>query len=66
MLDAEPLLLVDDRPGRGRANLVSGDSSRWVPITTSTVPSARPRQGLAASASLWNRDSGLTTTGNGA
>ena len=49
-----------------RANRVSGDSSRWVPITTSTVPSARPARVAAASASLWNRDSGRTTTGNGA
>jgi hypothetical protein len=47
-------------------NLTSGDSSRWVPITTSTLPSARPARVSATSASLWNRDIGLTVTGNGA
>jgi hypothetical protein len=47
-------------------NRVSGDSSRWVPITTSTVPSASPRSVSATSASLWNRLSVRTTTGNGA
>ena len=46
-------------------NLVSGDSSRCVPITTSTVPSARPAWVAATSASDWNRDIARSTTGNG-
>ena len=37
-----------------------------MPITTSTLPSARPASVSATSASLWNRDIGLITTGNGA
>ena len=49
-----------------RANLVSGDSSLWVPMTTSTVPSASPRRVSSVSVLDWNRDSGLTLTGNGA
>ena len=49
-----------------RANLVSGESSLCVPMTTSTVPSARPRRVSAVSAPPWNRDSGRTVTGNGA
>jgi hypothetical protein len=49
-----------------RANLVSGESSLWVPMTTSTVPSARPRSVSAVSALPWNRDSGRTVIGNGA
>ncbi len=40
--------------------------SRWVPITTSTLPSASPSTISLASASDWNRDSALTVTGNGA
>ncbi len=47
-------------------NRVSGDSSRWVPITTSTWPSASPRWVSATSLAVWNRDIGFTTTGNGA
>ncbi len=47
-------------------NRVSGDSSRCVPITRSTVPSASPRWVSATSAVVWNRDIGLTVTGNGA
>ena len=35
-------------------------------MTTSTLPSARPARVSATSLSLWNRDSGRTTTGNGA
>ena len=49
-----------------RSNRVSGDSSRCVPITTSTLPSASPARVSLTSRSLWNRDSGRTTTGNGA
>ena len=49
-----------------RSNRVSGDSSRCVPMTTSTLPSARPASVSATSLSLWNRDSGRTMTGNGA
>ena len=45
---------------------VSADSSRCVPITTSTLPSNRPRCVSATSLSLWNRDMARTTTGNGA
>ncbi len=37
-----------------------------MPITTSTLPSARPARVSAISASLWNLDIGLITTGNGA
>ncbi len=39
-------------------------SSRWVPITTSIVPSARPSSTWRASRSDWKRDSARTTTGN--
>ena len=49
-----------------RLNRVSGDSSRWVPMTTSTVPSARPREGLRGLRVALEPDSGLTSTGNGA
>ena len=49
-----------------RANRVSGDSSRCVPTTTSTLPSAMSSRTRAASASLENRDSIATVTGNGA
>ena len=38
-------------------------SSRWVPMTTSTLPSAMPSRALRASASVENRDSARTTTG---
>ena len=34
-------------------------------MTTSTVPSASPRRVSSDSALDWNRDSGLTFTGNG-
>ena len=37
-----------------------------MPMTTSTVPSASPARVSSASALVWNRDSGLTLTGNGA
>ena len=47
-------------------NLVSGDSSRCVPMTTSTEPSAIPRRVSSTPRCVWNRDSGLTVTGNGA
>ena len=40
-----------------------GVSSRWVPMTTSTVPAAIPSTTSAASLSVWNLDSPLTTTG---
>ena len=49
-----------------RENLVSGESSLCVPMTTSTVPSARPRRVSSVSALPWKRDSGFTFTGNGA
>ena len=48
------------------AKLTSGDSSRWVPITTSTLPAASSSRVRAASASVWNLDSGLTVIGKGA
>ena len=41
-------------------------SSRCVPITTSTLPSARPSITSAASRSVWKRDSALTVTGKAA
>ncbi len=44
-------------------SLMSGFSSRWVPITMSTDPSRRPSITAAASLSVWNRDSPLSTTG---
>ena len=43
-----------------------GCSSRWVPITMSTLPSASPWTVSAASASEVNRESPFTTTGNAA
>ena len=43
--------------------LTSALNSRWVPITTSTVPSLRPSTTCAASRSVWNRLSGFTMTG---
>ncbi len=43
--------------------LMSGLSRRWVPITMSTVPSARPSTTSRASLSLWNRLSGRRVTG---
>ena len=45
-------------------NWVSGESSRWVPMTTSTSPVRMPSRMRSISASLWNRDSGRTVTGN--
>ncbi len=44
-------------------NRTDDDSSRWVPMTTSTEPSAMPSTTAAASLSDWNRDSALTVTG---
>ncbi len=41
-----------------------GCSSRWVPMTMSTVPSARPSTVCLARASSVNRDSPRTVTGN--
>ena len=41
-------------------------SSRCVPMTTSTVPSATPSTAAFASASLLNRDSAATFTGKDA
>ena len=38
---------------------MSGLSSRWVPITMSTLPSLRPSTTSRASLSVWNRLSGL-------
>ena len=43
--------------------LMSGLSSRWVPITMSTVPSASSSMTSAASLSVWNRESPLRITG---
>ena len=45
-------------------NRMSGFSSRWVPITMSTEPSARPAITARASLSVWNRLRLLSTTGN--
>jgi len=45
-------------------NLVSFANSRWVPITTSTEPSARPRITSVDSFSVWKRERALITTGN--
>ncbi len=42
---------------------MSGFSSRWVPTTMSTDPSWSPAITSRASASVWNRDSPLRTTG---
>ena len=47
-------------------NRTSPDSSRWVPITTSTLPLGQPSIVAFASLSVWNRDSGFTITGNAA
>ncbi len=47
-------------------NRTSEPSSRWVPMTTSTRPSASPSRTSRASLSVWNRLSDLTVTGNGA
>ena len=44
-------------------NWTSLESSRWVPITTSTEPSAIPSRVSLDSLAFWNRDSGLTRTG---
>ena len=44
-------------------NRMSGLSSRWVPTTMSTLPSAMPRMTSAASLSVWKRLSPLSTTG---
>ena len=63
VLDAEALLLVDDDQPEVLEAHVRRCSSRWVPITTSTVPSASPARTALASASVWNRDSPLTVTG---
>ena len=41
-----------------------GCSSRWVPITMSTLPSASPSTVCCDSASSVNRDSPCTMTGN--
>ena len=38
-------------------------SSRWVPMTTSTLPSRMPSLTASASLSDWKRDSAFTTTG---
>ena len=43
---------------------MSGLSSRWVPTTMSTWPSASPAATSRASLSVWNRLRPLTTTGN--
>ncbi len=48
------------------ANRTSGDSSRCVPITMSTLPAASPSSVSATSLSDWNRDIARTVTGNGA
>ncbi len=42
---------------------MSGLSSRWVPITMSTLPSRRPSTTSRASLSVWNRLSALSVTG---
>ena len=45
------------------ANSTSLPSSRWVPTTTSTLPSLRPSSVARVSASVWKRLSGATLTG---
>ena len=47
-------------------NLTSAPSRRWVPITTSTEPSARPSTTAFASATVKKRDSISTRSGKGA
>ena len=44
-------------------NLMSGLSSRWVPMTMSMLPSLRPSMTSRASLSDWNRLSGFSVTG---
>jgi hypothetical protein len=60
--DAEALLLVDDE----QAELLEVHvlrESRWVPITTSTLPSLRSRITSSCSLFDWKRDSARTTMG---
>ena len=44
-------------------NLMSSDSSRWVPMTTSTLPSASPSTTFLAWPGVRNRDRTSTRTG---
>ena len=64
VLDAEALLLVDDDEAEVLEPRPRPTSSRWVPMTRSTEPSASPSRTSLASLSVWNRDSDLTMTGN--
>ena len=63
VLDAEALLLVDDHQTEV-LELDLAASNRWVPTTTSTLPSATPSMVALVSAAVWNRLSGATLTGN--
>ena len=47
-------------------NATSFDSSRWVPITMSTVPFASPATVASCSFADTNRDSSFTVSGNAA
>ena len=60
LLDPEPMLLVDDRRGRGRANDTASWMSAWVPTTTSAWPDAIASSALALTSALSEPVSSVT------
>jgi hypothetical protein len=64
VLDPEALLLVDDDEAEVLEPHLLSVSSRWVPMTRSTLPSASPASTALASLSVWKRAERLDDTGN--